>query len=212
MGISRSTGCDAPRRAADDAALVEARHANKAAFEACGWRRMPAALGQPGRVVHHKNLKRPMREPGLPARRQRRHIAATDSGHDQPIVPNRAGDMVVDGPDRLWREPLSGAPSSSMPTTARMSQRSANGPRDIGGCLACRGQRRDQRFRCTRPDAGGRRAPLRHLPPALRHRDPVRQRPALHRQGDPGLRPPARPGPASPRCKARRAMASRRPS
>ena len=107
MGISRSTYYDEPKRAADDTALVEAMHAIKDAFEACGWRRMPAALGQPGRVVHHKKLKRPMREPGLPARRRRRHIATTDSGHDQPIVPNRAGDMIVDGPDRLWGEPLS---------------------------------------------------------------------------------------------------------
>ena len=28
--------------------------------------------------------------------------ATTDSNHDQPIFPNRARDMVVDGPDRLW--------------------------------------------------------------------------------------------------------------
>ena len=43
-----------------------------------------------------------MREHGLHARRRRRYIATTDSNHDQPMFPNRARDMIVDGPDRLW--------------------------------------------------------------------------------------------------------------
>ena len=107
MGISRSTYYDEPKRAADDTALVEAMHAIKDEFEAYGWRRMQAALGQQGWVVNHRTLKRPMREHGLHARRRRRYIATTDSNHEQPIFPNRAKDMVVDGPDRLWGEPLS---------------------------------------------------------------------------------------------------------
>ena len=102
MGISRSTYYDEPKRAADDTALVEAMHAIKDEFEAYGWRRMQAALGQQGWVVNHKKLKRLMREHGLHARRRRRYIATTDSNHDQPIFPNRARDMIVDGPDRLW--------------------------------------------------------------------------------------------------------------
>lgn len=102
MGISRSTYYDEPKRAADDTALVEAMHAIKDEFEAYGWRRMQAALGQQGWVVNHKKVKRLMREHGLHARRRRRYIATTDSNHDQPIFPNRARDMVVDGPDRLW--------------------------------------------------------------------------------------------------------------
>ena len=102
MGIARSTCYDAPKRAADDTALVEAMHAIKDDFEAYGWRRMQAALGQQGWAVNHKKLKRLMREHGLNARRRRRFVATTDSDHDQPIFPNRTRDMTVDGPDQLW--------------------------------------------------------------------------------------------------------------
>ncbi|MEQ9152364.1 MAG: IS3 family transposase [Parvibaculum sp.] len=102
MGIPRSTYYDAPKRAVDDTALVEAMHAIKDDFEAYGWRRMQAALGQQGWVVNHKKLKRLMREHGLNARRRRRYVTTTDSDHDQPIFPNRARDMCVDGPDQLW--------------------------------------------------------------------------------------------------------------
>jgi putative transposase len=102
MGIARSTYYDAPKRRADDTALVEAMHAIKDEFEAYGWRRMQAALGQQGRIVNHKKLKRLMRECGLNARRRRRYVATTDSDHDQPIFPNRTRDMIVDGPDQLW--------------------------------------------------------------------------------------------------------------
>jgi putative transposase len=40
MGIARSTCYDAPKRAADDTALVEAMHAIKDDFEAYGWRHL----------------------------------------------------------------------------------------------------------------------------------------------------------------------------
>ncbi len=33
---------------------------------------------------------------------RRRYVATTDSDHDEPIFPNRARDMIVDGPDQLW--------------------------------------------------------------------------------------------------------------
>jgi putative transposase len=102
MGIARSTYYDAPKRAVDDTALVEAMYAIKDEFEAYGWRRMQAALGQQGWVVNHKKLKRLMREHGLNARRRRRYVTTTDSDHDQPIFPNRTKDMIVDGPDQLW--------------------------------------------------------------------------------------------------------------
>ena len=68
MGIARSTYYGAPRRAADDTALVEAMHGIKDEFEAYGCRPMRAALGQRGSVVNHKKLKRLMREHGLSAR------------------------------------------------------------------------------------------------------------------------------------------------
>jgi putative transposase len=102
MGIARSTYYDAPKRAADDTALVEAMHAIKDEFEAYGWRRMQAALGQQGWVVNHKKVKRLMREHGLNARRRRRYVTTTDSDHDQPIFLNWTRDLVVDGPNQLW--------------------------------------------------------------------------------------------------------------
>jgi putative transposase len=102
MGIARSIYYDEPKRAVDDTALMEAMHAIKDEFEAYGWRRMQAALGQQGWVVNHKKLKRLMCEHGLKARRRRRYVATTDSNHDQPIFPNRTKDMIVDGPDQLW--------------------------------------------------------------------------------------------------------------
>lgn len=102
MGVARSTYYDTPKRAVDDTALVEAMHAIKDEFESYGWRRMQAALGQQGWVVNHKKLKRLMRAHGLNARRRRRYVTTTDSDHDQPIFPNRARDMVVDGPNQLW--------------------------------------------------------------------------------------------------------------
>ena len=43
-----------------------------------------------------------MREHDLQPRMRRRYVATTDSDHDQPIFPNRAKDMAVDGPDQLW--------------------------------------------------------------------------------------------------------------
>ena len=48
MGLARSTYYDAPTRAADDTALVEAMAAICDAFEAYGWRRVQAALRQQG--------------------------------------------------------------------------------------------------------------------------------------------------------------------
>jgi putative transposase len=42
-----------------------------------------------------------MREHDLQPRRRRRHVATTDSDHDQPIYPNRTRELTVDGPNRL---------------------------------------------------------------------------------------------------------------
>jgi putative transposase len=71
-------------------------------FECYGWRRVRAALRQQGLIVNHKKIKRLMREHGLQPKVRRRRVATTDSDHDQPIFPNLAKDMLVDGRDRLW--------------------------------------------------------------------------------------------------------------
>lgn len=102
MGIARSTFYDAPDATRDDTALAEAMHAIKDEFEAYGWRRMQAALRQQGWVVNHKKIKRLMREHDLQPRMRRRFVATTDSNHGEPIFPNLAKDMTVDGPNQLW--------------------------------------------------------------------------------------------------------------
>ena len=102
MGLPRSTYYDEPTDPADDTALVEAIAAICDEFEAYGYRRVGAALRQAGMVVNHKKIRRLMREHDLQPRMRRRFVATTDSDHDGPIFPNRAVDLVVDGPDQLW--------------------------------------------------------------------------------------------------------------
>ena len=43
-----------------------------------------------------------MREHDLQPRMRRRYVATTDSDHDQPIFPNLAKDIVVNGANQLW--------------------------------------------------------------------------------------------------------------
>ncbi len=102
MAISRSTFYDAPVSAPDDTAIVEAIAAVCDEFECYGWRRVQAALQQQGMIVNHKKIKRLMREHDLQPRMRRRYVATTDSDHDQPIFPNRAKDMIINGPNQLW--------------------------------------------------------------------------------------------------------------
>jgi putative transposase len=73
MGLARSTFYDAPTRAVDDTALVEAMAAICTSFEAYGWRRVQAALRQQGLVVNHKKVRRLMREHDLQPRIRRRY-------------------------------------------------------------------------------------------------------------------------------------------
>jgi putative transposase len=102
MGLPRSTYYDEPAVAADDTAIVEAIATICNDFETYGYRRVGAALRQAGLVVNHKKVRRLMREHDLQPRMRRRFVATTDSDHDGPIFPNRAMDMVVDGPNQLW--------------------------------------------------------------------------------------------------------------
>jgi putative transposase len=101
MGIARSTYYAADP-AGDDTALVAAIAAICDEFEAYGWRRVQAALRQQGINANHKRIKRLMREHDLQPRTRRRHVATTDSAHDQPIFPNRTKGLAVDGPNQPW--------------------------------------------------------------------------------------------------------------
>lgn len=102
MGIARSSFYATPDDAPDDAAVVAAMQAICDEFEAYGWRRVQAALRHRGMAVNHKKVRRLMREHDLQPRRRRRHVATTDSDHDEPIFPDLAKGMALDGPDQLW--------------------------------------------------------------------------------------------------------------
>ena len=102
MGIARSTYYDAPAARHGDAELLTAIAAICDEFETYGWRRVQAALRHQGVIANHKRIKRLMREHDLQPRRRRRYVATTDSDHDQPIFPDRARNLVPDGPDQLW--------------------------------------------------------------------------------------------------------------
>ena len=102
MGIARSTYYETPVSTPDDTAILEAIGTICDEFEHYGWRRVRAALRQQGMVVNHKKIRRLMREHDLQPRMRRRFVATTDSDHDEPIFPNRAKDMIVDGPNQLW--------------------------------------------------------------------------------------------------------------
>jgi putative transposase len=101
MGIARSTYYDASP-APTDTAVLQAISAICDEFECYGWRRVRAELQHRGMIVNHKKIKRLMREQGLQPKMRRRYVATTESDHDQPIYPNRAKDVIFDGPDRLW--------------------------------------------------------------------------------------------------------------
>ncbi len=101
MGLARSTYYDLPEKQVDDT-IVEAMFAICDDFEFYGYRRVGAALRQQGLIVNHKKIRRLMREHGLQPKVRRRFVATTDSGHDRPIFPNLAKDMVPTGPDQLW--------------------------------------------------------------------------------------------------------------
>lgn len=69
----------------------------------CGYRRVAKQHRADGWVVNHKRVARVMREEPLTVRRIRWLVQTTDSEHDEPVVSSVARDVIVDGPDRLWR-------------------------------------------------------------------------------------------------------------
>jgi putative transposase len=101
MGIARSTyyGALAADRDAEIVARIEAICAE---FEAYGYRRVTAELRHQGKLVNSKRVRRLMREHSLSPKQRRRYVATTDSDHDEPIFPNLAPGMALDGPNQLW--------------------------------------------------------------------------------------------------------------
>jgi putative transposase len=102
MGIARSTYYDVPDAGADDATVIAEMKAICDAFETYGYRRVGAELRHRGLVVNAKKVRRLMREHALNPKRRRRFIATTDSDHNDPICPNLATGMTLNGPNQLW--------------------------------------------------------------------------------------------------------------
>src|SRR5438876_3349549 len=98
----RSTFYDRPDTGADDATVVAQMKSICDEFEAYGYRRVDAELRHRGLVVNAKKVRRLMREHGLNPQPRRRFIATTDSDHNDPICPNLATTMTLDGPNQLW--------------------------------------------------------------------------------------------------------------
>ena len=95
MGLLRSTYYDTPATEADTE-IVARITAICEEFEACGYRRVGAALRHQGIVANGKKIRRLMRQHDLQPKRRRRFIATTDSDHDSPIFSNRAKDVTAD--------------------------------------------------------------------------------------------------------------------
>jgi putative transposase len=102
MRIARSTYYDRPDAGADDATIVAQMKAICDAFDTYGYRRVGAELRHRGIVVNAKKVRRLMREHALNPKRRRRFIATTDSDHNDPICPNLATSMTLNGPNQLW--------------------------------------------------------------------------------------------------------------
>jgi putative transposase len=102
MGLPRSTFYDTPAARLDEAEIVGRMQTICDEFEAYGYRRVGAELRHQGVIVNHKKIRRLMREHDLQPKRRRRYVATTDSDHDSLIFPNRARDLLVDGPNQLW--------------------------------------------------------------------------------------------------------------
>ena len=102
MRIARSTYYDVPAGPLSDDEIVAGMRSICDEFELYGYRRVGAALRQQGIVVNSKKVRRLMRELELQPRRKHRITVTTNSDHDQPIFPDRAKGMALDGPNQLW--------------------------------------------------------------------------------------------------------------
>ena len=102
MSLARSTYYDVPMALVSDVEIVTQMRAICDEFENRGYRRVGAALRRQGTWGNSKKVRRLMREHELQPRRRRRTVVTTDSNHGQPIFPDRAKGMRLDGPNQLW--------------------------------------------------------------------------------------------------------------
>jgi putative transposase len=126
MEIARSTFYDRPDTGADDATVVAQMKSICDEFEAYGYRRVDAELRHRGLVVNAKKVRRLMREHALNPQPRRRFIATTDSDHNDPICPNLATTMTLDGRTSFgW---LTSPMSPSRPASCTWLSPSMRGP------------------------------------------------------------------------------------
>jgi transposase InsO family protein len=110
LGVSRSgyyawAKAAPSARAREDAALQEQLMALHAAHRGrYGAPRLQQTLARRGQRHGRKRIARLLRTAGLCARRPRRYVPqTTQSGHDQPVAPNRLADAPAPtGPNQIW--------------------------------------------------------------------------------------------------------------
>ena len=73
------------------------------AWPSYGRPRITAELRRQDWTVNPKLVHRLMREDNLLCVRKRRFVVTTDSNHRRKVYPNLARDMILTGPDQLWR-------------------------------------------------------------------------------------------------------------
>jgi putative transposase len=103
MGLARSAYYGEPEGwPIEEAGLIERIKEIRAEWPSYGYRRVTAGLHATGGPVNRKKVMRPMREHRLTVRPRKRFAIATDSGHDGPVFPDLAKDVVPVRPNGLW--------------------------------------------------------------------------------------------------------------
>ncbi len=105
MGLPRSTSYDVPATALDDPEIDDCMRTICAEFEAYGYRRVGAEFRHRGVNVNHKKLRRLMREHDLQPKLRPPYVATANGDHDGPVYPDRAHNLIVDGPNQLQVKP-----------------------------------------------------------------------------------------------------------
>ncbi len=88
--------------ASDDADLRAALLDLAGQYPTYGYRRLTALLKRTGWTVNHKRIQRMMAQMGLQRPVKRRKTRTTNSQHDFPRYPNRAGGLEIARPDQVW--------------------------------------------------------------------------------------------------------------
>ena len=101
--IRSAGGRHSPRLKSDQSMLVHVRAAFRASHETYGSPRLAHELKARGIAIGRRRTARLMRESGLCARKRRRFVRTTDSGHGLPFAPNLlAQDFSAAAANQKW--------------------------------------------------------------------------------------------------------------